>query len=165
MCLPFEEHTLYVKCELNVVWNETMLINTVTPVYLGIHLDITLPYKVHTLNTKLKVNARNNIIRKLANSKWGCKVSTLRTSCLALYSYRVRLSCVCKDYTCKQVKACPTRLLPNHSRRSQTIKRDQHIPDDRSCSFSHWENTCKPRGTPRQKPATNFTTMYHLLAD
>ena len=32
----------------------------------------------------MRVNARNNIIRKLANSKWGCKASTLRPSCLAL---------------------------------------------------------------------------------
>ena len=32
----------------------------------------------------MKVNARNNIIRKLANSQWGCRASTLRTSCLAL---------------------------------------------------------------------------------
>ena len=58
--------------------------NTTTPVYLGIHLDRTLCYKTHTEKTKLKVNARNNIIRKLANSKWGCKASTLRPSCLAL---------------------------------------------------------------------------------
>ena len=32
----------------------------------------------------MTVNARNNIIRKLANSKWGCKATTLRPSCLAL---------------------------------------------------------------------------------
>ena len=32
----------------------------------------------------MKVNARNNIIRKHANSKWGCKASTLRPSALAL---------------------------------------------------------------------------------
>ena len=32
----------------------------------------------------MKVNAIDNIIRKLANSKWGCKASTLRPSCLVL---------------------------------------------------------------------------------
>ena len=32
----------------------------------------------------MKLNARNNIIRKLASLKWGCKASTLRPSCLAL---------------------------------------------------------------------------------
>ena len=84
MCLPSEELG-YVKHELNLVWNETWLINTATTVYLGIHLDRTLSYKVHIQKTKMKGNARNNIIRKLANSKWaGCRATTLRTSCLAL---------------------------------------------------------------------------------
>ena len=66
------------KRELNVVWNGTRLSNTTTPVYLGIHLDRTLCYKTHIEKTNMKVNARNNIIRKLANSKWGCNASTLR---------------------------------------------------------------------------------------
>ena len=61
------------KRELNVVWNGTRLSNTTTPVYLGIHLDRTLCYKTHIEKTKMKVNARNNIIRKLANSKWGAR--------------------------------------------------------------------------------------------
>ena len=56
------------KRELNVVWNGTRLSNTTTPVYLGIHLDRTLCYKTHIEKTKMKVNTRNNIIRKLANS-------------------------------------------------------------------------------------------------
>ena len=60
------------KRDLNIVWNGTRLSNTTTPVYLGIHLGRTLCYKTHIEKTKMKVNARNNIIRKLANSKWGC---------------------------------------------------------------------------------------------
>ena len=66
------------KRELNVVRNGIRLSNTATPVYLGIHLDRTLCYKTHIEKTKMKVNARNDIIRKLANSKWGCKATTLR---------------------------------------------------------------------------------------
>ena len=66
------------------MWNGIRLSNTTTPVYLGIHIDRTLCYKTHIEKTKMKVNARNNIIRKLANSKWGCKAMTLRPSCLAL---------------------------------------------------------------------------------
>ena len=69
------------KRELNVVWNGTRLSNTTTPVYLCVHLDRTLCYKTHIEKTKMKVNARNNIIRKLANLKWGCKASTLIPSC------------------------------------------------------------------------------------
>ena len=41
----------------------------------------------------MKVNARNNIIRKLANSKWGCKASTLRPSCLALCYSAAEYAC------------------------------------------------------------------------
>ena len=55
-------------------WNGTRLSNTTTPVYLqGVHLDRTLCYKTHIEKTKMKVNARNNIIRKLVNSKWGAR--------------------------------------------------------------------------------------------
>ena len=81
------------KRELNVVWNGTRLSNTTTPVYLGIHLDRTLCYKTHIEKTKMKVNARNNIIRKLANSKWGCNASTLRPSCLALCYSAAEYAC------------------------------------------------------------------------
>ena len=61
------------KRELNVVWNGTRLSNITTSVYLGVHLDRTLCYKTHIEKTKMKVNARNNIICKLVNSKWGAR--------------------------------------------------------------------------------------------
>ena len=41
----------------------------------------------------MKVNARNNIIRKLANSKRGCKASTLRPSCVALCYSAAEYAC------------------------------------------------------------------------
>ena len=63
------------------------------PVYLGIHLDRTLCYKTHIEKTKMKVNARNNIIRKLANSNWGCKATTLRSSCLVLRYSAAEYAC------------------------------------------------------------------------
>ena len=81
------------KRELNIVWNGNILSNTTTPVYLGIHLGLTLCYKTHIEKTKVKVYARNNIIRKLANSKWGCKASTLRPSFLALCYSAVEYAC------------------------------------------------------------------------
>ena len=73
-----------IKRELNVVWNGIRISNTTTPVYLGIHLDRT---------PKMKGNTRNNIIRKLANSKWGCKAATLRPSCLALCYSAAEYAC------------------------------------------------------------------------
>ena len=81
------------KRQLNVFWNETRLINTATPVYLVIHLDRTLSHKVNLKKTKMKVNAQNNTIRKLANLKWGCRASTLRTSCLALCNSAAEYAC------------------------------------------------------------------------
>ena len=75
------------------MWNGTRLSNTTTSVYLGIHFDRTLCYKTHIEKTKMKVNARNNIIRKLANSKWGCKASTLKPSCLALCYSAAEYAC------------------------------------------------------------------------
>ena len=41
----------------------------------------------------MKVNARNNIIRKLANSKWRCRASTLRSSCFALCYSAAEYAC------------------------------------------------------------------------
>ena len=81
------------KRELNVVWNGIRLSTTTTLVYLDIHLDRTLCYETHIEMTKMKVNARNNIIRKLANSKWGCKETTLRPSCLALCYSAAEYAC------------------------------------------------------------------------
>ena len=54
------------------------------PVYLGVTLDRTMSYKAHIENTKKKVRTRNNIIRKLRNSKWGATPTTLRSSALVL---------------------------------------------------------------------------------
>ena len=44
----------------------------------------TLSYKQHIHNTKMKVATRNNLLRKLANSKWGTSAGTIRTTALAL---------------------------------------------------------------------------------
>ena len=41
----------------------------------------------------MKVNARHNIIRKLANSKWGCKATTHIPSCLALCYSAAEYAC------------------------------------------------------------------------
>ena len=56
---------------LKLEWNKTELENTPHPKYLGVTLDRTLSYKEHIHNTKTKVATRNNLQRKLSNSKWG----------------------------------------------------------------------------------------------
>ena len=70
--------------KININWNGEKLQHTPNPVYLGITLNRTLSYKVHIIKIKAKINARNNIICKLANSRWGANPSTLRTSALGL---------------------------------------------------------------------------------
>ena len=74
------------KRSLKVKWSNTELENTDQPKYLpvGVTLDRTLSYKQHIHKTKMKVAKRNNLRRKLANSKWGTSASTIRTTALAL---------------------------------------------------------------------------------
>ena len=72
------------KRSLKVVWNKTELENTTHPKYLGVTLDRSLSYKHHIRNTKMKVAARNNLLTKLATSKWGANPSSIRTASLAL---------------------------------------------------------------------------------
>ena len=72
------------KRSLKVVWNETELENTTHPKYIGLTLDRSLSYKHHIQNSKMKVATRNNLLTKLATSKWGANPSTIRTTALAL---------------------------------------------------------------------------------
>ena len=51
---------------------------------LGLTLDRTLSYKEYIHNTNMKVATRNNLLRKLFNSKWEANASTIRTIALAL---------------------------------------------------------------------------------
>ena len=108
-------------------------------------------YKTHIEKTKMKVNARNNIIRKLANSKWGCKATTLRPSCHALcYSaaeYACHVWASLKVYTRTQAEPSPTRLLPNHLGLPQTNELGQSAHTGRYRSSSHQEDCCLPHGT------------------
>ena len=97
----------------------------------------------------MKVNARNNIIRELANSKWGCKATTLRPSCLALCYSAAEYACpsVGKVYTRAQAEPGPTRLLPNHIGLPQTNELGQRTHTGRYRSSSHQEDCCLPHGT------------------
>ncbi|KAI5731235.1 hypothetical protein M8J77_006738 [Diaphorina citri] len=56
---------------LNVRWKEEVLENCSNPTYLGVTRDRTLSYKEHCQHTKLKMKARNNIVRKLTRISWG----------------------------------------------------------------------------------------------
>ena len=70
--------------KLNIEWNGEKLKNDNFPVYLGVTLDRTLTYAKHVTKVKAKVATRNNLLGKLANSRWGADPHTLRTTALAL---------------------------------------------------------------------------------
>lgn len=63
------------------------------PKYLSIKLDRTLTSKQHLKGVKDKLKIRNNIIRKLAGTRWGCRTNDLRFSSFAL-AYSVAEYCV-----------------------------------------------------------------------
>ena len=147
VCFPPKEPRSQTRTECSVE-RYTRLSNTTTAVYLGIYLDRTLCYKTHIEKTKMKVNARNNMIRKLANSKWGCKASTLRPSCLALCYSAAEYACpVWARSThapklnpalhdcCRIISGC---LKPTNS---------DNTPTGRYRSSSHQEDCCLPHGT------------------
>ena len=79
--------------QLNISWNGVNLTHCKLPMYLGVTLERTLSYKAHIEKTKKKVGTRNNIIRKLRNSKWGATPSTLRSSALALCYSAAEYAC------------------------------------------------------------------------
>jgi hypothetical protein len=93
--------------ELEVCWNNVRLENTKYPKYLGVTLDRTLSYNQHIKNTKMKLSTRNNLIKKLSNSKWGTNPSTIRTTCMAM-CYSVA------EY------ACPVWARSSHARKIDT---------------------------------------------
>ena len=78
---------------LRVTWSGTLLEYHPNPLYLGVKLDRTLSYRSHILSTKAKVNTRNNILRKLTDSKWGCTPHIQRTSTLALCYTAAEYTC------------------------------------------------------------------------
>ena len=57
--------------QLNISWCGKKLEHTPSPIYLGVTLDRTLSYSTHITKVKAKTAARNNVLRKLENSKMG----------------------------------------------------------------------------------------------
>lgn len=80
----FHLKNMHADRNLDITWQGEKLENCRTPKYLGVKLDRTLSFKSHCQDTKMKVMARNNIIRKLTGTHWGARPDTLRTSVMAL---------------------------------------------------------------------------------
>ena len=69
---------------MNIIWNGTPISHDKYPVDLGVTMDRTLSFKEHTRKLKAKIQSRNALLSKLANSKWGTNPYTLRTTASAL---------------------------------------------------------------------------------
>jgi hypothetical protein len=72
------------KRKLNIEWQGVIIDHVDNPKYLWVKFDRTLTYKVHCEDTGRKVATRNNILQKLAGTKWGACPKVLRMSGLAL---------------------------------------------------------------------------------
>ena len=79
--------------QLNISWCGKKLEHTPSPIYLRVTLDRTLSYSIPITKVKAKTAARNNVMRKLANSKWGTHPSTIKTTTLALCYSTAEYAC------------------------------------------------------------------------
>ena len=108
-----------------MTWNGLKLDHYPNPIYLGVTLDRTLSFKQHALNTKAKVNTRNNLLRKLTNSRWGAHPATVRTTALALCFSTAEYACsswgrsshtghvdIALNDTCRIITGC-LKAIPN----------------------------------------------------
>ena len=93
--------------QLNISWCGKKLEHTPSPIYLGITLDITLSYSTHIPKVKAKTAARNNVLRKLANSKWGTHPSTIKTTALALCYSTAEYACPVRERSARAHKVDP----------------------------------------------------------
>jgi len=67
--------------ERNVHWYGRRLSHISKPVYLRVTLDHTLSHKAHAIKTKAEVGVRNNVLKKLANTKWGTSPAIIKEHC------------------------------------------------------------------------------------
>ena len=111
--------------KINIIWNGTPISHDKYPVYLDVTMDRTLSFKKHTRKLKAKIQSRNALLSKLANSKWGTNPYTLCTTALALCFSTAEYACpvwkrsahagkidsVLND-TCRRITGClkPTPL-------------------------------------------------------
>ena len=84
VCTAFYLANRLAKYELKVSLNNQNIQHERFPKYLGITLDRTLMYKTHITQVAAKTWARNNLLRRLASTKWGADFKVLRSSGLAL---------------------------------------------------------------------------------
>ena len=96
------------------------------PAYMGVTLDGTLSCNEHIHKLKCKPSARNNILRKLSNTKWGPSQQPSKQQLLHSATYGgICVSCVGKVETRKQTWSSSERSVPLLNRMAETnIRRE-----------------------------------------
>jgi hypothetical protein len=169
--------------ELNIIWEDCRLDHTFSPRYLGVTLDRSLTFKKHCLNTKQKVAARNNVIRRITGTTWGATPHTLRTTALALSFSAAEYACpvwknsahagqvdIALNETCRLITGClkPTRcdhlyqisgIAPPFIRRdvAAAVERNKQLHDPRHPMYA------RVPATSRLKSRRSFATNAALL--
>jgi hypothetical protein len=72
------------KKRIDIKWLGDTLPYTDHPIYLGVTLDRTLTFKEHCIKTKMKIQTRNNLPKKLSGTQWGTQSHTMKTTGSAL---------------------------------------------------------------------------------
>ena len=123
VCFPPKEPTTQTRTECSVWQYQTLKHNNTS-----VAGRPPWPNSVLKTHIEKKVNARNNIIRKLANSKWGSRHRHLDpdvSPSATQLPNTPALPCVDKVSTRAQAEPGPTRLLANHLGLPQTNKLGQ----------------------------------------
>ena len=94
---------------LKVKAGDTVLPSDQTPKYLGVTLDRTLSYQTHLKGCASKVAKRNNLLKKVAGTRWGASQSVLRTTAVAL-CYSAAEYCAPAWVRSKNAKLVDTKL-------------------------------------------------------
>ena len=79
------------KREANLLFKGEKIAHSQTPTFLGIKLDRTLTFNHHATAVKGRMKSRNNVLRAISGTTWGCKASDLRSTYMAF-------SRACADY-------------------------------------------------------------------
>lgn len=78
--------------ELKIQLEDIYLEHSKFPEYLGVTLDRSLTFEKHRQNTRVKVNTRNNMVRKLVNSK--ADANSSRTTSIVLSYSAAEYACL-----------------------------------------------------------------------
>ena len=160
------------KRNIDVTWNGLELDHYTNTTYLGVTLDRTLSFKLHALNTKAKINTRNNLLRKLTISRWGPRPPTVRTTALELCFSTAEFACswwgrsrhtghvdIALNDTCRIITGCLKATTTPCLYALAGIAPPKGCRQCRSMRPRRWPDTPTPWPTPCQPHAS---TQKHL---